>query len=152
MHSLITFIAKDFIALPVLAAIYFLVKLSKKNRVKFAALLVVTAILTIILVKIGTTLIHDPRPFVKDGVVPYFKSSMDNGFPSDHTALSAVIAFAVLHFSRKWGLGLLLLAIIIGTSRVIAGVHHAEDIIGALVIAAVSYAIARLVLVKLPQD
>jgi undecaprenyl-diphosphatase len=83
---------------------------------------------------------------VHDGVTPYFSSSTDNGFPSDHTAFSAVIALAVCAFSRKIGIGLIVLALVIGSARVIAGVHHGQDIIGGFLLGALGVGLGWLVL------
>jgi len=93
-------------------------------------------------VKIATTLHQDPRPFVRDHVHPYFASSTDNGFPSDHTAFSALIACIVLRYNRWLGVALAGLAVLIGTARVISGVHHGQDIVGGLVIAGLGVGMA----------
>lgn len=136
MHTIITIIAKYFIAIPLFIGIYVFWQLPKKQKIELVLFLLVSATITTVLVKLATSLHQDPRPFVRDGVVPYFTSSTDNGFPSDHTAFSAVIAFVVLHYSRKLGLCLAVLALVIGSARVIAGVHHGQDIVGGFLLAA----------------
>ena len=145
MHLLITFVAKYCVAIPVLVVLYVFLKLSKRQRLTFVVLLITSTVFALILVKIATTLRSDPRPFVRDGVIPYFKSSVDNGFPSDHTTFSALIGFAVVLYSRKLGIGLLILSLFIGSARVIAGVHHGQDIVGGFIIAAVSVALSMYV-------
>jgi undecaprenyl-diphosphatase len=65
----------------------------------------------------------------------------DNGFPSDHTLLATAIAFAIFHFNKKLGLFLFLLAVLVGVARILAGVHHAADIAGSLIIAGLVYLI-----------
>jgi undecaprenyl-diphosphatase len=81
---------------------------------------------------------------VRDGVKPYFSSSTDNGFPSDHTALSTVVAAIVFTYKKAVGIILLLIALIIGAARVIAGVHHGQDIIGAFIISIIAVFLAKL--------
>ncbi|MGC1177386.1 MAG: phosphatase PAP2 family protein, partial [Candidatus Saccharimonadales bacterium] len=106
----------------------------------------VSAVLTLLLVKLATSLHQDPRPFIRDGVKPYFASSTDNGFPSDHTAFSALIGFVVLGYSRKLGIALVLVSLLIGCTRVISGVHHAQDVIGGFVLAGIAVGLSRLIL------
>jgi undecaprenyl-diphosphatase len=146
MHELIIIIAKYFIALSVLALIFTFFHIKKDKRLDFVLLLLMSAVITIIIVKLATTVHQDPRPFVRDGVKPFFISSQDNGFPSDHTAFSALTAFVVYVYSRKLGLVLIALSLLIGFSRVVSGVHHAQDIIGGFIIAGLSVGLSVLVL------
>ena len=136
MHGLVVVVAKYLVIVPVAALAYIFLRLDKKRRLEFFVFLTASVVLTALLVKLATTLHQDPRPFVSDGVKPYFVGSTDNGFPSDHTTFSAVIAFVVLRYSRWLGIGLAVLSLLIGTCRVIAGVHHAQDVIGGFAIAA----------------
>lgn len=142
MHEIIILIAKYFVVIPVFAWMYILFRMAKQQRLEFIVFTAVSAILTLVLVKLGTTLHQDPRPFIRDHVHPYFSSSTDNGFPSDHEAFSATLAFVVLRFRRSWGVLLLIVALLIGLTRVISGVHHAQDIIGGLLFAGLGVAAA----------
>jgi len=153
MHSLVVIIAKYVVVIPVIVWLAVLARLPRQDRLRFIIFTAVSAVLTMTFVKIGTALHQDPRPFVRDHVHPYFLSSMDNGFPSDHTAFSSLIAFVVLRYSRWVGIALLLVAILIGTARVISGVHHGQDIVGGLLLAAlavvVSWSGERMVIARL---
>jgi len=71
----------------------------------------------------------DPRPFVLDHVAPLIAHAADNGFPSDHATASAAIAAAVLFFNRRIGWVLAGLTVVLGMSRVMAGVHHWPDVL-----------------------
>ena len=93
--------------------------------------------LSYIAAKIISHFYFDPRPFVVGNFTPLIPHAADNGFPSDHTLLGAAIAFAIFRFNKKLGLLLLFFAILVGFSRVLAGVHHASDIAGSIVIAGV---------------
>jgi len=54
-------------------------------------------------------------------------------FPSGHTGSSFAAATALFLYHRKWGLGALLLALVIGLSRVYLFVHFPTDVLaGAL--------------------
>lgn len=135
MHAEITFIAKYFIVLSVFGAFVVWLKLEIRQKKQFIVLAIVGGILTLLLAKIGSHLFYNPRPFVVGHFVPYFAHGNDNGFPSDHTLLAAMLAFVSWRYSKKAGIGLLIIAIIIGLSRVVAGVHHVIDIIGSIVFA-----------------
>lgn len=139
MHTLIVFVAKYLFLVPILALIWLVVVLPKKQRM---ALLIITAgggVVCLVFAKLGTHFIIDPRPFIKDGVMPLFKSSTDNGFPSDHALLCFFLSFVIMRFREKVGLILMLLSAVIGWARVYSGVHHFYDVIGSFVIAAIAY-------------
>ena len=146
MNTLVALLANYLIFVPPIVLITILIRLKKQARIELLILLVMSSILTVLLVKLATTLHQDPRPFIRDGVTPLIHSSTDNGFPSDHSAFSAVIAFVVLKFNRKVGYGLLVVAVLIGTSRVLAGVHHTQDIVGGIVIAGISVGLSVLLI------
>ena len=135
MHELVLIVAKYVVVVPVLAWVVVLVLLPKTSRVRFVLFSAACVGVTLLLVKLATTIHSDPRPFMRDGVHPYFKSSTDNGFPSDHTVFSALLAFVIMHYRRNVGLGLLAVAVAIGGARVISGVHHGQDIVAGVVIA-----------------
>ena len=83
---------------------------------------------------------------VDHSIKPLFPHIADNGFPSDHTLLTMTIAAIIFVYNRKLGILLAIFSLIIGFSRVAAGVHHALDIIGAAVIAVTTTYISYLVL------
>lgn len=135
MQQIVTFIAQYFLILSFIGAIYVWFTLRGKERTRFLLIGIVGAILTYILAKIGGMFYYDTRPFVAGHFTPYFGHSLDNGFPSDHTLLSSFLGFLVLRYNKKWGWALLVLALLIGLSRVVAGVHHLQDIIGSFIFA-----------------
>lgn len=141
-HSIVTVIAKYFIFLPVLISVGWLAFTKSKNRLRYLVILVLGSVIAALLTKLGTTFIHDPRPFVSNGVVPYFQSSTDNGFPSDHTVFATVFAAAMWPFSKGLSIAMYAITLLIGTSRVVAGVHHGWDIVGGLIIGTVAVAVA----------
>jgi membrane-associated phospholipid phosphatase len=142
MHTLVTITAQCLIAVPVLAWCVTWWCLGKSHRRwSFIILTAASLVVTFLLAKLASSLHSDPRPFIRDHVTPYFAGSNDNGFPSDHTTYSAMLAFIVMRFNRKAGVALLVLAALIGTARVIAGVHHGQDIIAGLIIAGIGVGI-----------
>jgi undecaprenyl-diphosphatase len=147
MDSLIIFAAKYLILVPVVATAYLIYTTSKRRPL--IKLLVCGGVLSLVLAKIASHLYWDPRPFLKDGVKPLFTASRDNGFPSDHTLLSAFLGFVALGYSKKLGWALLAIAVLIGWARLDAGDHHAVDIVASFVItAAACFITLRLLKIK----
>lgn len=79
---------------------------------------------------------------LKPAEQPLIAHSNDNGFPSDHTLLSSLLGFAILPFAPIMGIATLLVALLIGTARVLAFVHHPIDIIASFVFAGAAVLIA----------
>jgi undecaprenyl-diphosphatase len=139
MHEIVVITAKYFVAIPVLIYLYVLWRATSQERLKLLIATIACATLTFFFMKLAASLYHDPRPFVSDHVTPYFQHGTDNGFPSDHTTFSALLAWLVFSRNRALGIALLALALLIGTSRVIAGIHHGKDILGGFAIATLGY-------------
>lgn len=72
------------------------------------------------------------------------KPITDKSFPSDHTAVSFAIAFFVFWIGRKWGSAMLVLAFLIGISRIYVGVHYPSDVLVGALIGLVSAVIVRM--------
>jgi len=71
------------------------------------------------------------RPFVDLGIVPlHFESGFS--FPSLHTTVFTAIAVAMFLINKKAGFIFLIIAILIGLSRIVIGVHYPFDILGGL--------------------
>lgn len=126
--------------LPLLAPVLLLLvwwRLARGARARFGVLAVVSGVCAGALVLMAGLVHDDPRPFVIDpSQPPLFPHAADNGFPSDHTTYAATAALVVATVRRRLGLLLLASAILGGLARVAANVHHVQDIIAALAIAA----------------
>ena len=105
----------------------------------------VASALCLAFIKLGGALYYDPRPFVTQHLTPLFPHARDNGFPSDHTALTMVVALCVLFYSWRWGLVLVGVSLLAGVARVRAHVHSPIDIVGAVAMAIVAAALGYLV-------
>ncbi|MDD5396570.1 MAG: phosphatase PAP2 family protein [Candidatus Moranbacteria bacterium] len=153
MENIIIFGAKYLIYVLLLAAAVVVFKMDKENKKKFLVFAVITLPVAYVLAKISSLVYYDPRPFVVGNFSPLIFHVADNGFPSDHTLLSATVAATVCFFNKKAGVALFVLAALVGGARVLAGVHHVADIVGSMVIAiVVSYFIYEFVLPSILQS
>jgi membrane-associated phospholipid phosphatase len=89
---------------------------------------------------------HRPRPFeAHRQIVPLLPATHDPSFPSDHASAAFGIAFGVLFVVRRTGVVFLACAVLIGASRVLAGMHYPTDVFaGALIGLLSGYFTARL--------
>ena len=134
MNTLIIFGAKYLIILSVLIFGVFWFKSDREDKKRILILSLIALPLSYLLAKILGHFYYDPRPFVGSGFEPLIPHAADNGFPSDHTLLAGSLASVVSVFSRKYGLILLALAFIVGLSRILAGVHRLQDVLGSILI------------------
>lgn len=135
MDIFIIFIAKYFIVIPIIAAIFVAWRFkNRKDILKFILVVLVGGILSLILAKVASMLWYNPRPFVVGNFTPLIPHAADNGFPSDHVLLASFLGWTILRYSKKIGIGVLVVAAVIGISRVMAGVHHPIDVIGSFVV------------------
>ena len=99
---------------------------------------VVLGVLAYLLAKVLGHLIADPRPYLVDHVRPLSAVAHDNGFPSDHTLLAAVLTASLWWIDRR-----LLPVFAVGTVLVLLGrlgiaAHHTIDVLGSVTIATVA--------------
>lgn len=135
MDSLVVAVAQFGIVLIAIGALAGWWTLSGPGRLRLAVQAVVALVVALVLIRVAASLHTDPRPFVVDPHLhPLFAHGADNGFPSDHTTVSMTVAGVVLAYRRKLGVALVVLALAIGAARVLAHVHHVQDIVaGALI-------------------
>ena len=147
MTSLIIFAAQYLIYAIAIAGFVYVLQSPKR---KTMALLAVCALPAAYLAaKVAGWFWYDPRPFVSDGVTPLIAHAANNGFPSDHMLFGAAIASTVFVYNRPLGIVLWIAALAVGVARVLAGVHHAADIVGSAIIAPLAVALVYYILRKL---
>jgi undecaprenyl-diphosphatase len=108
-------------------------------------LLAVGAAMLALAVNVGLNIVLPrPRPFmVLPAHVLVGSPPHDPSFPSDHAAFTSAIAVTlVLAGISGWGAVGLLGAFVIGTSRVIVGVHYPSDIVGGVIVGAICAVLA----------
>ena len=93
-------------------------------------------------------LVNRPRPFtIGLGHDIYSTMISSSSFPSRHTTIAFALATMVFLGHKKFGAALLILAALVGLSRVFVGVHYPVDIIaGMLIGAGVAYLVAKFLL------
>ncbi len=122
-----------FIPIPVLAFIFFLRQPRdiQKQIVIFGIIVLPAAYL---LARLISMFYYDPRPFVEGHFIPLIQHAADNGFPSDHTLISASVSAVIFPFNKKLGSALWFLTALVALSRVLSGIHHIADVLGSIVI------------------
>jgi undecaprenyl-diphosphatase len=95
-------------------------------------------------------LVDRPRPFVAhpDGVHLFAPHAADAGFPSDHATAAFAIATAILLRDRRWGLPVLVAAIVLAAGRVAIGVHYPTDVLAGAALGAACAAVLHAAVVR----
>ncbi|MBQ8538925.1 MAG: phosphatase PAP2 family protein [Ruminococcus sp.] len=104
-----------------------------KSEIFLKATLVPLAVL--IFVTILRYVINAKRPYEVYNYSPAIhKNTKGKSFPSRHTASAFIIAMTFLYVDTKIGIIMLVLATLIGITRVLSGVHFIKDVVsGALI-------------------
>lgn len=145
MNNLITFFAQYLIYIIGLAVFsYAIFRLTRSEQQQLIVELIIAIVFAFVFMKIAGKLYYNPRPFVEGNFSPLFPHGADNGFPSNHSLVAAIMAISLWVYSKRAALFLITLACLVGLGRVLAGVHHTEDIIGGFLIAGLSVWLAYL--------
>ena len=72
---------------------------------------------------------HAPRPYDKMNFQPLLSHKPGDSFPSRHTASSVIIAMAFWYVCQPLGITAAALAVLVGISRVVAGLHYPRDVL-----------------------
>lgn len=128
------------------AAVIFALLSERKVRNRTIGLALLAFPTALLIAWVAGHFYYHTRPFVVENVQPLIPHEPNNGFPSDHTLLATVSSAVVFIHSRKVGLLLGIMALLIGASRVVAKLHYPVDILGGAAIAIASTDIAWLTL------
>ncbi len=101
------------------------------------------AVLALLLAKVSTHVISDPRPYLVDHVAPLTPLTRDNGFPSDHTLLAAVLAASLWWIDRRLIVPFAVGVVLVMLGRLGVGAHHTIDVLGSVAITLVAAFIVR---------
>ncbi len=141
-EALVVFGATYLVYVQILAAAI-VVWYFRKTKFPILRYALASGVIAFVFARISSAIFDNPRPFVEERFTPLVAHAADNGFPSDHTLLAAWLAAVIFVLDRRIGIAFAVVAFAIGLSRVMAGVHHIEDIIGSLVIVAISATLAH---------
>ncbi len=123
---------------------------TSKKQIRFNHKVIYITAMTLILAfffdQIISNIVARPRPFIDYPLIHTLPLSYDStSFPSSHTLnLFAVSLSMYLLGFRKYGIFLIILALLVGLFRIIGGVHYPSDIICGILIGGLSaYLIAN---------
>ena len=125
----------------VMVLIYFLSKRPQRKKYQRALILFAFSLfLAETLYLIIGLVYHRPRPFL---VHPTINSLVDvvnssQSFPSNHTILVFLFSLAILSANQVAGVIFLCFSLLVGLSRIVAGIHYLSDILGGIAIAILS--------------
>ncbi len=135
MNEIIIVTASYVYLISIVVTVVYFFYTKKEIRRRFAFLSFFTLPLSYITGLLAGFVYYDPRPFVIMHITPLFMHAADNGFPSDHVLLMGTLSAIVTAFNVELGVFLWILAILVGTARVLANVHHLIDIMASIGIA-----------------
>jgi undecaprenyl-diphosphatase len=134
MDGLIIFGTKYLVYVIVLVAVVH-VLLNKERRAELGVVALLALALGYALARLAGFLFSHHQPFAEQGFEPLVPHAIDNSFPSDHTLISGVFASVAFLADRRVGLALWALTLLVGLSRMLAGLHYSVDIFAAAVLA-----------------
>ncbi len=74
-------------------------------------------------------LFHTDRPFIALPDITALFQAANYSFPSGHATTFAALACGMYLLDRKWGIGFIVAAVLIGLARVAVGVHYPQDVL-----------------------
>lgn len=127
-------IANYFVVLLALIIILYWFTKSKKNKIMILSA-AVAFILAEIIGDLAGKLHQNHQPFAElANVNQLIEKAVDNSFPSDHTILFFSFCVTFWLFKRGWSFLWILLACLVGISRIWVGVHYPFDVlVGAMI-------------------
>ncbi|MGI6262550.1 MAG: phosphatase PAP2 family protein [Succiniclasticum sp.] len=108
----------------------------KKTRATGVAVTLSVALNGLIANGILKVLVARPRPFMTYAdITPLISHPSGYSFPSGHTACAFAVAFVLYQMlPRRYGIPAMILAFLIGLSRLYLGVHYPTDVLGGMLI------------------
>lgn len=135
------------IALCILLMIF---KKTRKVGITAGTSLALEAILINLMIK---KLVGRTRPYVVNEAIEYItKRPGDYSFPSGHTGCMFAVASVLFYMlPKKVGIPAMVVASLVGISRLYVGVHYPTDIIGGFIIGMFTGFIAKLIVEKVSK-
>ena len=136
MDFLAIFTAQYLIFIIIILGIAYFLHRPNKEKKEIIVFSLITILATYIIFRICAALYFNPRPLINNQFLTLIPHKTQNGFPSQHTLISGIVAMIVWNFNKKIGTFLFFLATLVGLARVYVGVHHYIDIFTSLIISA----------------
>ncbi len=112
---------------------------SQRERNQRAVLRAIIALFAAnIVLKLCNLIYFRPRPFIDHEVNLLFYRPTDSSFPSNPATVGFSLATAIWMYNRQLGALLLVLATLLGLSRIYCGVHYPLDVIAGALLGALS--------------
>ncbi len=126
-------------SVPVFLCLLSIIQKNKRSETK-SIYLICASILALVIEKSLKHIVNRPRPFITYPFIEKITSATSPSFPSGHTSDAFTLAISLSLAYPKWYIILpsLSWAMAVGYSRMDLGVHYPTDIIGSIVIAALS--------------
>ena len=135
----------------ILAIILLVFKKTRKVGVTVACALVLATLINNGILK---TLIGRARPYeVYEALIPLGTIPIDSSFPSGHTCASFACALIYVRMlPKKYGIPLLVLAILIAWSRLYLCVHFPSDVLGGFLVALFSSTVVYVCALRMEKE
>ena len=141
------FISKYTLYFLILAVLFFLFKGIQNRIMVFTALLSVGV--AVLLGRVAGMFHSNNQPFAElPNVNQLIEKGVNNSFPSDHTMIFFAVCFTFFLFKKPGRYLWMVIACLVGFSRIWVGVHYPADIVVAAIIAIIS---ASLLFVTVPK-
>ena len=123
-------------------------KKSRKVGITAGVSLTLEGLLVNVLLK---NIVGRTRPYVVNEAIEYItKRPSDNSFPSGHTGCMFAVASVLFYMlPKKYGVPAMIIASLVGISRLYVGVHYPTDIIGGFIVGMFTGFVAKLIVEKI---
>lgn len=128
LNPVMVFIAEYLLFFLVVGALGYWLTRNQSNKVMVLCGLL-TVLFAEIIARIAGMIHSNHQPFAElANVNQLIEKTVDNSFPSDHTILFFSLCVTYWLFKRGWGFLMIIVAIIVGISRIWVGVHYPADV------------------------
>jgi undecaprenyl-diphosphatase len=149
LNNFFIFMAEYMVFILAFIALIFWFTRREENR-----MMIISATISFILAemmgKIAGTLHSNNQPFAElSNVNKLIEKAVDNSFPSDHTILFFAFCMTFFIYQKRWRYIWIMLALVVGISRIWVGVHYPADVIVGAIISIFSTFIASFIVSRL---
>lgn len=119
----------------------------ERGRLTLAAAghIIVLGVVAYLVSKVLGHVVNDPRPYIVAHTHPLIPTAHDNGFPSDHTLLAALLTASVWWIDRRLLLVFASGTVLVMLGRLGVGAHHTIDVLGSVAIVVIAGLASRVV-------